>query len=236
MNIALLTAAGKGTRMQSEIPKQFLHIFNKPVILYTMEAFQRHPQIDAIMVVSLNSWRDMIWSYAKQYGVDKLKWIVEGGSSGQESIKNGLEALREKCSLDDIVIVHDGNRPMISDEIISDSLATCKAYGSAVAAIPCIEAIYQSKNGTESKVTLDRNELFRTQTPHTYPLGKLLWAHEQAEQKHITNTTATCTLMTELGETVYFSRGAEKNLKLTTKEDVEIFQALLRKDINDEIL
>ena len=161
---------------------------------------------------------------------------MEGGSSGQESIKNGLEALREKCSLDDIVIVHDGNRPMISDEIISDSLATCKAYGSAVAAIPCIEAIYQSKNGTESKVTLDRNELFRTQTPHTYPLGKLLWAHEQAEQKHITNTTATCTLMTELGETVYFSRGAEKNLKLTTKEDVEIFQALLRKDINDEIL
>lgn len=236
MNVALLTAAGRGTRMQSEIPKQFLHIRNKPVILYTMEAFQRHPQVDAIMVVSLNSWRDMIWSYARQYHIDKLKWIVEGGNTGQESIRNGLKALAEECSADDIIMVHDGNRPMISDEIISDSLATCQAYGSAVAAIPCIEAIYQSKDGEQSKITIDRNELFRTQTPHTYPLGKLLWAHEQAEQRHIENTTATCTLMTELGETVYFSRGSEKNLKLTTREDVEIFQALLRKDISDELL
>ncbi|MBR3621971.1 MAG: 2-C-methyl-D-erythritol 4-phosphate cytidylyltransferase [Selenomonadaceae bacterium] len=236
MNIALLTAAGKGTRMQSEIPKQFLHIRNKPVILYTMAAFQKHPQVDAIMVVSLDSWRDMIWSYARQYGIGKLKWIVEGGSTGQESIRNGLLALEKECSTEDIVIVHDGNRPMISNEVISDSLAVCRAHGSAVAAIPCIEAIYQSKDGEASNITLDRNELFRTQTPHSYPLGKLLWAHEQAKLRHIENTTATCTLMTELGETVYFSRGSEKNLKLTTREDVEIFQALLRKDMDDELL
>ncbi len=236
MNIALLTAAGKGTRMHTEIPKQFLHIKNKPVILYTMEAFQKHPQVDAILVVSLDSWRDMIWSYAKQYSINKLKWIVQGGATGQESIRCGLELLKRECSPDDIIIIHDGNRPMISDEVISDSLATCLAHGSAVAAIPCIEAIYQSKDGEQSSLTWDRKELFRTQTPHSYPLKKLLWAHQQAKIKHIEDTTATCTLMTALGEPIYFSRGAEKNLKLTTREDVEIFQALLQKDLKDELL
>lgn len=228
MNVALLTAAGKGTRMQTEIPKQFIHINNKPVILYTMEAFQRHPQIDAIIVVTIDTWKDMIWAYARQYHIDKLKWVVTGGNSGQESIKNGLDALNQDCRSDTVVMIHDGNRPLISDEIISDSLATYNKYGSAVAAIPCIEAIYKSDDGEKSIHTLDRQKMFRTQTPHTYPLSKLLWAHEQAKERKIINTTATCTLMTILGETIYFSRGAEKNIKLTTKEDVEIFEALVR--------
>lgn len=228
MNIALLTAAGKGTRMHMNIPKQFLHINNKPVILYTMEAFQIHPQIDAIIVVTLDAWKDMIWAYAKQYHIDKLKWIVTGGDSGQDSIQLGLKKLERECSLDDVVMIHDGNRPLISDEIISDSLATYKKYGSAVAAIPCVEAIYKSSDGETSDMALDRQELFRTQTPHTYTLEKLLWAHEMAQKRNIMNTTATCTLMSALGEKIYFSRGAEKNLKITTKEDVEIFEALLK--------
>lgn len=234
MNIALLTAAGLGNRMHMDIPKQFIHIDNKPVILYTLEAFQNHPQIDAIIVVSLSTWEDMIWAYAKQYNIKKLKWIVSGGESGQESIKKGLEALREKCNKNDVIMVHDGNRPLISDEIISDSLATYEKYGGAVAAIPCIEAIYKSSDGVQSGITLDRQEMFRTQTPHTFSLEKLLWAHKVAEKKYIQNTTATCVLMTMLGETIYFSKGSEKNLKLTTKEDFEIFEALLRrKKLND---
>lgn len=229
MYIALLTAAGRGTRMHTEIPKQFLHVKNKPVILYTMEAFQKHPQIDAMIVVTLGSWKEMIQAYAKQYAITKLKWVVEGGKSGQESIKRGLEALEKDCSMDDIVIVHDGNRPLISDEIISDSIATFQSHGSAVAAIPCIEAIYRSKDGERSGISLDRSELYRTQTPHTYSLRKLLWAHQEAEKRHIRDTTATCTLMTLLEEDIYFSRGSEKNIKLTTAEDVDIFEALLQK-------
>lgn len=228
MYIALLTAAGRGTRMQMEIPKQFLHVKNKPVILYTMEAFQKHPQIDAIIVVTLGTWKEMIHAYARQYAVTKLKWVVEGGESGQESIKKGLQALEKDCKMDDIIMVHDGNRPLISDEIISDSIATFQSYGSAVAAIPCIEAIYRSKDGDQSSVFFDRSELYRTQTPHTYSLDKLLWAHREAEKKKIRDTTATCTLMTLLGEDIYFSRGSE-NLKLTTAEDVDIFEALLQK-------
>lgn len=229
MNIALLTAAGKGTRMHTEIPKQFLHIRNKPVILYTMEAFQNHPQIDAILVVTLDAWKEMIRAYARQYGITKLKWIVEGGCSGQESIRKGLQMLEKECSPEDAVMVHDGNRPLVSDEIISDSFAVYHSRGSAVAAMPCIEAIYRSSDGESASVSFDRRELYRTQTPHTYPLGKLLWAHREAGNRQIFDTTATCTLMTLLGEEIYFSKGSEKNLKLTTAEDVEIFEALLQK-------
>lgn len=230
MNIALLTAAGKGTRMHTEIPKQFLHINNKPVILYTMETFQKHPQIDAILIVTLDSWKDMVWAYAKQYNIDKLRWVIPGGETGQASIRTGIAMLARECNADDIVMVHDGNRPLISDEIISDSLATYKRHGSAVAAIPCIEAIYKSINGEQSEMTLDRKGLFRTQTPHTYSLKKLLWAHEKAKEQGIENTTATCVLMTMLGETIYFSKGSEKNLKLTTQDDIEIFEALLKRN------
>lgn len=227
MNIALLTAAGNGTRMHSEIPKQFMHINNKPVILYTMDAFQRHKEIDAIIVVTLEAWKEMTWAYAREYDINKLKWVVTGGTTGQESIRAGLEALRKECNSTDTIMIHDGNRPFISEDIITDSLEVYRKSGSAVAAMPCVEAIYKSEDGKESNISLDRNEMYRTQTPHTYMLGKLLWAHEQAQKKGINNTTATCVLMSELGETIYFSKGSEKNLKLTTKDDIDIFCALL---------
>lgn len=236
MNIALLTAAGKSTRMNTEIPKQFLHIRNKPVILYTMEAFQRHPQIDAILVVTLESWKDMLWAYAKQYHITKLKWVVNGGITGQASIKCGLDVLEKECGPEDIVMIHDGNRPLVSNEIITDSLAVYKVHNSAVAAMPCVEAIYKSVDGVESDVALDRQEMFRTQTPHTYSLSKLLWAHRQAEEKKIENTTATCTLMSLLGEKIFFSKGSEKNLKITTSDDIDIFEALLSEEHKNELL
>ncbi len=227
MNIALLTAAGSGSRMHQDIPKQFLHINNKPVILYTMEVFQRNPQMDAILVVTLDTWKDFIWSYAKQFNITKLKWVISGGTTGQESICNGLVALKGICEPSDVIMVHDGNRPLISDDIIADSLSVFKKYGSAVAAIPCVEAIFKSTDGFSSKISINREELFRTQTPHTYTFEKLLWAHEQAAKYNIRNTAASCTLMQALGETVYLSKGSEKNFKLTTLEDIDIFRAFL---------
>lgn len=229
MNIALLTAAGVGNRMHLDIPKQFLCIEGKPVILYTMEAFQKHPQIDAIIVVTLRNWEETVHAYAKNYGIDKLKWIAIGGRTGQESIKNGVNELAKYCDKNDVVMVHDGNRPFVSDEIISDSLATFQEYGSAVAAMPCVEAIFRSPNGKASNDSIPREQLFRTQTPHTYTLGKMLWAHERAEELGIENTTATCVLMQMLGERVYFSRGSDKNIKLTTQDDLDIFKAMLKK-------
>lgn len=233
MTVAILTAAGSSTRMGQDIPKQFLHVENKPLIIYTLEAFQNHPSIDAILVVTLPAWKDVLKAYAMQFNITKLKWIVDGGSTGQESIYNGLAKLKEEISPEDTVIVHDGNRCMVSSEIISDSLATYKRCGSAVAAIPCVEAVFRSHDkGASSVDSIEREQLFRTQTPHVYSLGKLLWAHEEAGKRGITNTAASCTLMQQLGETVYFSKGSETNLKITTVDDILIFKALLetRKD------
>ena len=228
MVVALLTAAGTGSRMGQDIPKQFMHVENKPLIIYTMEAFQKHPGIDAILVVTLPSWMDVLKAYARQFNITKLRWVVPGGKTGQESIHNGLEALHGELPDETVIMVHDGNRCMVSGEIISNSLATFRQHGSAVAAIPCVEAVFRSEDdGNTSTVSIPREQLYRTQTPHTYTLGKLLWAHEQAEKQNIANTAASCTLMQMLGETVYFSKGSEENLKITTVDDMKIFKALL---------
>ena len=232
MVVALLTAAGVGSRMGLDIPKQFLHVNNKPLIIYTLEAFQNHPGIDEIVVVTLTNWMDILKAYAKQYNITKLKWVVPGGATGQESIYNGLMAVKETYGDEDVtMMIHDGNRCLVSGEIISNSLAVYKKHGSAVAAIPCVEAVFMSDDeGHSSTVSIPREQLYRTQTPHTYDLSKLLWAHAQAKEKGITNTAASCTLMNALGETVYFSRGSEKNLKITTMEDLQLFDVLLHTD------
>lgn len=229
MVTVLLTAAGVGSRMNLDIPKQFIDVKGKPLIVYTMEAFQQHPAIDAIVLVTLPSWMEIAESYAKQYNITKLKKIVPGGASGQESIHNGLVAIDEMSDEHDgVVMIHDGNRCLVSAEIISDSIAGYHANGSAVAAIPCVEAVFRSDNsGISSNEAIPREQLFRTQTPHTYSLEKLLWAHDQAESKGLENTAASCVLMNDLGEQVFFSAGSEQNIKITTMDDLYIFEAIL---------
>lgn len=234
MVVALITAAGHGTRMGQDVPKQFMNINDKPMIIYTLERFQNNPQIDSIMVVTLSNWFGFVWAYAKQFGISKLKWVVEGGNSGQESIYNGLVTLKNECDKDAVVMIHDGNRPMINDDIINDSLATYEKHGSSVAAIPCVEAVFRSENGLDSETSIPREALYRTQTPHTYTLEKLLWAHNEAKKKGITESAASCTLMHALGEPVYFSRGDEKNFKLTTLSDLDLFKALLLAEKNSK--
>lgn len=225
MTIALLTAGGVGARTQQDIPKQFFHIDNKPLIIYTMEAFQQHPNVDAIIVVCLEGWHEILKAYAKQFNIDKLKWVVDGGKTGQESIYCGLNELKKHCNDDDVVIIHDGNRPLVSQDIISESLFVYAKYGSAITAIPCVEAVFRVNDDKVNDVP--RDELRRTQTPHVYNLGKLLWAHDEAKKRNITSTTATCNLMHELGEKLFFCTGSEKNIKVTTLDDIDIFNALL---------
>lgn len=227
MNVVLLTAAGSGTRMHQDIPKQFIHVDNKPVIVHTMEAFQNHPSIDAIIVVTMDAWSEVLKAYANQFNITKLKWVVPGGSTGQESIWNGLVELKKHLSDEDVVMIHDGNRPLVSSEVISNSLVTYKTYGNAVAVIPCTEVVFESEDGISSCVSTEREKLFRTQTPHTYKLGDIVNAHQEAQKRGITNMAASCMLMKELGKITYFSRGSEENLKITTLEDLKIFKALL---------
>ncbi len=227
MNIAIVIAGGSGSRMKQDIPKQFLTVNEKPVIIYTLEAFESHPSIDEIIVVCLKGWEQIVWAYAKQFNISKLTQIVEGGDCGQSSIYKGLSALKEGHGSDDIVLIHDAIRPMVSHEIISECLKTTMECGSAITAIPCAEAMLITDNQKDSDRIIERETLKRTQTPQGFYFGKLLDIHERALEKGITNSTASCTLMIEMGEKVTFCNGSEKNIKLTTVEDIDIFKALL---------
>lgn len=227
MNIGVIIAGGSGQRMHQEIPKQFMNVNDKPVIVYTLEAFERHPDIDEIGVVCLDGWHEILWAYAKQYKISKLKWIVSGGENGQGSIRNGVFEAEKRYGEDDILLIHDAVRPLVSQEILSDCIVKCRKYGSAVVTVPCNTVILKKKDELSSEEVVDRQELAVTQTPQAFPLHKLVWAHKEALKRGITNSVASCTSMTELGESVYFSVGAETNIKLTTQDDLMIFKALL---------
>lgn len=227
MNIALIIAGGKGLRMQQEIPKQFITVNEKPVIVYTMEAFQRHADIDAIAVVCIEGWENILSAYAKQYHITKLRHIIPGGENGQGSIRNGVFELEKHYGRDDLVLVHDAIRPMLSTDIISSCIATATQYGSAIAVVPCQEAMLETQDQVSTNSSYPRANLKRTQTPQGFPIGVLADAHREALERGITNSIASCTLMVELGKTIYFSAGSEKNIKLTTPEDIDIFRALL---------
>lgn len=227
MNIALIIAGGSGARMHQDIPKQFLTVNEKPVIVYTLEAFQNHAEIDQIAVVCINGWEQVLRAYANQFNITKLKYIIPGGKNGQDSIRNGVFELEKHGRKDDLVLIHDAIRPMVSPEIISDCIVKTKQYGCAIATIPCAEAMVQTQDGNVSIGSYPRENLKRTQTPQGFPLGKICDLHRKALEEGITNSVASCTLMIELGEQVYFSAGSEKNIKLTTVEDIDIFKALL---------
>lgn len=227
MNIALIIAGGTGNRMHQDIPKQFLTVNEKPVIVYTMEIFQRHPEIDAIAVVCIEGWSQVLWAYANQFNITKLQYVMPGGKNGQESIRNGVYELEKHFSPDDIVLIHDAIRPMVSAEIISDNIRVAQEYGNAITVIPCAEAMLQTEDGNISVGSYPRDRLKRTQTPQAFHLRDICNLHRRAVLKGITNSIASCTLMIEMGEQVHFSVGSEKNIKLTTIEDIDIFKALL---------
>ena len=226
-NIALLIAGGSGARMHQDIPKQFLTVNEKPVIAYTLDAFQKHADIDSIAVVCIEGWEQVLWAYARQFNITKLQYVVPGGENGQSSIRNGVFELEKHFDKDDIVLIHDAIRPMVSQEIISDCIIKTRKYGCAIATIPCAEAMMQTVDGIISTGSYPRDNLKRTQTPQGFPVGKICDMHRLALERGITNSVASCTLMIELGEQVYFSAGSEKNIKLTTVEDIDIFKALL---------
>lgn len=230
MNIALLTAGGIGNRMEIEIPKQFMTIYEKPVIIYTLESFQVHPEIDAIAVVCLTGWESMLWAYANQYHISKLKWIFPGGETNQDSIINGIDGLiNEGCDDNDIVLVHDGVRPLVSERIITENISTCKKYGYAVTGLICKEVIMEIKEGSLFPIGVTRDQLVRTQTPHTYFLSNLNRVYKYAKEKKINNTIAPCDMMAKVGNIdQHFVLGSEKNgLKLTRPDDLDIFKSLI---------
>ncbi len=226
-NIALIIAGGSGARMHQNIPKQFLTVNEKPVIVYTLEAFQNHADIDAISVVCIEGWESVLRAYTSQFNITKLSSVVTGGKNGQDSIRNGIFELEKHYAPDDIVLIHDAIRPMVSAEIISDCIVKTQLYGCGIATVPCAEAMMITEDGVISAGSYPRDQLKRTQTPQGFRLGGICSLHRRALESGITNSVASCTLMIEMGEQVYFSAGSEKNIKLTTVDDIDIFKALL---------
>lgn len=234
MNVAIIIAGGSGHRMGQDIPKQFINVYNKPILIYTLEGFQKHPQIDLIEVVCIDGWHDIVWAYAKQFNIDKLKWIVSGGSSGQESIRNGVYNLEGKISDNDVVIIHDGIRPLVEPSVLTDVISKCQRYGNAVTSMPYNEQIFVVSTDNEDTTTqyIPRETLKRVATPQAYKFGLLDSKYHEAFEKKtgIYGSSYTNTMMVELGERLYFAAGSDKNIKLTTKDDLEIFKAYLKAD------
>lgn len=234
MNIGLIIAGGSGNRMGQDIPKQFINVYDKPVIIYTLEGFQRHPQIDAIEVVCIDGWHEVLWAYAHQFNITKLKWVVGGGKTGQESIRNGVFNLEGKVGDGDIVIIHDGIRPLVDESVLTDVIMKAQKYGNAVTSLPYNEQIFvvNPEDETTTKEYIPRETLRRVSTPQAYNFDKLAWAYHEAFEKGIGiyGSAYTNTMMVELGETLHFAAGSDKNIKLTTKDDLEMFKGYLKKD------
>ena len=226
----MIIAGGVGARTHQDIPKQFLHIHDVPVIIYTLKAFQNHPQIDTIEVVCLEGWHDVLQAYSKQFGITKLESVVNGGETGQDSIRNGLYDLAKRYKdNDDIVLIHDSIRPMVSADVISDNIRVCRQFGNATTVVPCTSVMLSTHNtqGSLSTSQIPRDNLKITQTPQAFFLNELLDVHKKAIAKNLPPSIASCALYIEMGLPVYLSLGSEKNIKITTAEDIEIFQALL---------
>lgn len=234
MNIAVIIAGGSGHRMGQDIPKQFINVYDKPVLIYTLEGFQDHPQIDAIEVVCIDGWHDVLRAYAKQFNITKLKWIVSGGNSGQESIRNGVYNLEGKASADDIIVIHDGIRPLVDASVLTDVLLKAKEFGNAVTSMPYNEQIFIVNKEDETTTTqyIPRETLRRVSTPQAYRFDILDKRYHEAFEKKIGiyGSSYTNTMMVELGETLHFASGSDKNIKLTTKDDLELFKAYLKAD------
>lgn len=227
-NIALIIAGGVGARTHQDIPKQFIHVHDIPIIVYTLQAFQNHPQVDAIEVVCLEGWHDILRAYAKQFGFSKLEGIVNGGDTGQDSIRNGLYDIAKRyTSGDDIVLIHDSIRPMVSADVISDNIRVCRKYGNATTVIPCTSVMLSTEDSVVSEGQVPRDNLKITQTPQAFFLNELLEVHKRAVEMDFPPSIASCALYIEIGMPVYLSAGSEKNIKITTSEDIEIFQSLL---------
>ncbi len=234
--VALVMAGGVGARMKSPVPKQFHIVKGKPVIVYTLEAFQKATAIDDIVVVLLEEYSDILEKYIEQYGLNKVAKIVHGADSGFRSIRNGVNYLSENYDSEDIILIHDAVRPLLSEEVINGNIAGVEKYGNAITIVPTTEALLYSDDGETSEKVIDRNLILRTQTPQSLRLKDLVRIHEESDRLGIVDTVATCTLLIETGNKVFTVLGDNANFKLTMPEDVALFEAHLdaarKKEIN----
>ncbi|MGN0551192.1 MAG: 2-C-methyl-D-erythritol 4-phosphate cytidylyltransferase [Acutalibacteraceae bacterium] len=223
---AMIFAGGVGARMKSvDIPKQFLEVGGKPIIIRTLENFQNHSQVDEIVVSCLESWIDELKRLVIKHNITKVKSIVKGGANGHGSIHNGLVEINKTALPDDIVLICDGVRPLLSEKLISDCIATARTYETAVPVTPSIDSVLSSPDGQTCSKSMPRGEMFITQAPQGYTMRKIMWAHDEAERRGITNPISSSELLIELGEKVNIFIGDRDNIKATTPEDLRFLRA-----------
>ena len=234
MNIAVILAGGVGNRLGAGIPKQFVEILGKPILAYTIDPFEKHPDVDAILVVCVKPYIDYIWKLKEKYGFSKLKWVTEGGATFQESVMNGVNFLTDKAHSDDIVLFHFGASPFITPDIITDVIRVCKDKGTN--AISTTDYLLLSGKKKSTKTVLDpenfteeyinRDTIAVMNTPHAFRYGFIVDMYKEAVETGIIDTVEphTTTLMYAMGKPIYFSKGSQDNIKITTKEDLEMFE------------
>ena len=230
-NIAIIFAGGVGKRMGVEdIPKQFLEVNGKSIIIYTLEYFQKHEQIDEIYIVCVENWIDYLKKQLNKNNINKVKAVVKGGRSGQESIYIGLKEAEKYCDKDDIVLIHDGVRPFISEDLITRNIEDTKKYGNSITCTGCNETFIISKDSTNVDDVPIRRESFNAQAPQAFKLGEILSAHEEMRQKNpdYIDVIDSCTLFNLLGRHTYLTKGIRGNIKITNPVDIYIFEAWLQ--------
>ena len=226
-NITLITAAGKGTRLVGAgIPKQFLRVRGKPILIYSAETFNNNDLIDEIYIITSKEYIEEVERLCHQYNINKLKFVVEGGQTRQESVFNGLQAMKSHNVDDnDIVLIHDGARPLVDDSIINSNIKACLEYQAVETVIPLTDTVVKSSNGQIFDEVADRNELFQVQTPQTFNFKLIYDAHKRFESLKLATDDAQ--LVHNMGKPVHLVEGNKKNLKVTTIEDLNILTSLL---------
>ncbi|MCI1268547.1 MAG: 2-C-methyl-D-erythritol 4-phosphate cytidylyltransferase [Ruminococcus sp.] len=237
MNIAVIFAGGVGKRMRSkDLPKQFLKIHEKPIIVHTIELFNEHPEIDAIVISCVADWIDYLNELLKKYNLDKVKKVVHGGSSGQESIYNGLEAAEEISSGDnDIVLIHDGVRPLITSKTITDNIASVLKHGSAITSVKVKETVLLVDEEEAIKEVPNRNDSRLARAPQSFYLKDILSAHRSAIKEKKLDFIDSCSMMYHYGKKLYLVEGPQENIKITTPDDFYSMRAILDARENAQI-
>lgn len=229
MNVAVVLAGGIGSRVGADVPKQFIKVFGRPILSYTLERLNSHPLIDAIEVVCLRGYESVVWAIAEEGGYDKVKWIVEGGSTFQDSVKSGISALRDKLSDDDLVLIHYGASPFVANDIIEDAVRVCLQYGNASPARNQTYLIAGKGDGVCTKEYIDRDEVMCLNSPQALRFAYACWLYEEGERRGLLQKVEphTTSLMLAMGETIYFSKDSTSNIKITTADDVRLFRGWL---------
>jgi 2-C-methyl-D-erythritol 4-phosphate cytidylyltransferase len=228
MITAIILAGGVGSRVGADRPKQFVKVLDKPVLAYTIEIFENHPEVDAIEVVCHKSWKDYLNEMIKTYGYKKVRWIADGGETFQDSVMSGVNNLKDKINLDDYVLIQYGAAPFTSERIVTDVIKVMKEKDFAVTATPCYQ-LMGSMDGETSNTWVDRDKFTQIACPYGFKYSYLLDVYKRAEEQGLIDVIEphTTSLMYALGDKLNLAYGDQTNIKITTKEDFDMFEGYI---------